>query len=332
MEERIWRTRLSSYQRPFATRIGVRCRSLSRLLRRVLSDFGADHSFATSVAKVKEHYGFEVSADAVRQSTFKAAGQATQLLSKDYASDYRALPAKGADCVIAEVDGSMICTVNPGKRSGKRPRQWREIRLAAAQAKDCVETFYAATFGDVDQVGRRWGHCVKAAGRGLESDIHCVADGAGWIPLQSDQVFGNKGRFLCDFFHVSEYLSAAAVGCRPHDPNRWRRTQHARLRRGASKLVVGELEAHLEPAHTPEELAPVRAAHRYLSNRLDCLDYPGAIARDLPIGSGLVESGHRHVLQSRLKIPGSAWLLENAQSMAQLRVLRSNRRWHELWN
>ncbi len=36
------------------------------------------------------------------------------------------------------------------------------------------------------------------------------------------------------------------------------------------------------------------------------LDYPGAISRDLPIGSGLIESGHKHVLQARLKKAGSA--------------------------
>lgn len=332
MEERIWRTQRNSYQRPFAARIGVRSRSVSRLLQRVLSDFGADHSFAQAAGKVKEHYGFEISADAVRQSTLKAADKAAQLLEKDYAQDYRALPPTGADHVIAELDGSMICTVNPGKKSGKRPRHWKEMRLAAAQAKGSLRAFYAATFAEVDQVGRRWGHCAKSAGRGLLSSIHCVADGAGWIPLQSNQVFGDKGQFLCDFYHVSEYLSAAAPDCRPHAPNRWRKTQHARLKRGACNLFVAELEAFLEPESTPEELAPVRQAHRYLNNRLDCLDYAGAIAKDLPIGSGLIESGHRHVLQSRLKIPGSAWLPANAERIAQLRVVRANNRWPEIWN
>jgi hypothetical protein len=50
-----------------------------------------------------------------------------------------------------------------------------------------------------------------------------------------------------------------------------------------------------------EEEAPVRNAHRYVSNRQDCLDYPRALALGLPIGSGMIESGHRHVLQARLK-------------------------------
>ena len=39
-------------------------------------------------------------------------------------------------------------------------------------------------------------------------------------------------------------------------------------------------------------------AYRYLNNRRDCLDYKSALKNDLPIGSGLIESGHRHVLQA----------------------------------
>jgi len=47
------------------------------------------------------------------------------------------------------------------------------------------------------------------------------------------------------------------------------------------------------------------------------------IAAGLPIGSGLIEAGHKHVLQARLRISGAAWLPSNGETMAQLRVLRS---------
>jgi hypothetical protein len=48
--------------------------------------------------------------------------------------------------------------------------------------------------------GRRWGHCVKEAGWGLKSRIHVVADGAEWIQQQSQEVFGQQGSFLVDFY------------------------------------------------------------------------------------------------------------------------------------
>jgi hypothetical protein len=77
----------------------------------------------------------------------------------------------------------------------------------------------------------------------------------------------------------------------------------------------------------------VRTAHRYLTNRTECLDYPRALGLGLPIGSGMIESGHRHVLQARLKKAGAAWLAENADHIANLRVLRANRQLGlSLWN
>lgn len=39
-----------------------------------------------------------------------------------------------------------------------------------------------------------------------------------------------------------------------------------------------------------------------------------------PIGSGAVESAHRHVLQARMKRAGQRWSLRNARQMAHLRA------------
>jgi hypothetical protein len=332
VRERIWRTDSKSYLRPLPRRLGVVPQGRSRRLERALTDFGCEHSFARAAQSFREHYGFEIGASAVRQTTLEHAQRAHQEMDTKYEQPFRVLPAKGAQHVIAETDGSMICTVKPGPRKGKRPRSYEEIRLVAAQAKDSATTVYGATFGSVEEVGRRWGHCTRDAGWGLNSQIHTLGDGAEWIRLQSREVFGEQGSFLCDFYHVSEYLGAAAPSCRSHHPDQWRHIQQKRLRRGAVPLVLDALEEHLEPPGTPEEEAPVRNGHRYLSNRLDCLDYPRALALGLPIGSGMIESGHRHVLQARFKKAGAAWLKENAGQVAQLRVLRANSKWESFWN
>jgi len=332
VRERIWRSPTKTYLRPLAKRLGVSARGKSRRLERVLTDFGCEHAFARATESLWEHYGFELGASAVRKATLEHAQRARQKLERQYAEPFRALPAVGAEHVIAETDGTMICTVEPGPRKGKRPREWKEMRLAAAQAQQSTTTVYAATFGSVAETGQRWGHCTRAAGWGLQSHIHVVGDGAEWIRLRSQEVFGDQGTFLCDFFHVSEYLGAAAPSCRNAKPDQWRRTQQQRLRRGAFQLVIDSLTEHLEPEATPETDAPVRNAHRYLTNRTDCLDYPRALKLDLPIGSGLIESGHRHVLQARLKKAGTAWLKDHADQIAHLRVLRSNHQWDAFWN
>lgn len=330
--ERVWRTPSSSYEAPLAQRIGVRSRSPSKRLRRVLSDFGIDASFAKAATKVQEHYGFDITARAVRKATLESAFQAAQHHCQQEAQGNRLLPTHGQQTLIAEADGSFIRTVEPGSGKGKRPRQWEEIRLAAVQVHGQEQCVYGVSFGAPEELGRRWGHCAKQAGRGLDSRIHCVGDGAVWIELQHREVFGPQGSYLVDFFHVSEYLAAVAPTCRPHAPESWRKTQHKRLKRGDLKRTLKDLAAHLEATGTPDEEAPVRTVHRYLSNRADQLDYPQALAHGLPIGSGLIESGHKHVLQARLKLPGCAWLKKNASDMAQLRALRANDQWEEIWN
>ena len=60
------------------------------------------------------------------------ARRARERLREEYAQPFRILPATGAAQVIAEADGTMICTVAPGSRKEKRPREWKEMRLVAA--------------------------------------------------------------------------------------------------------------------------------------------------------------------------------------------------------
>jgi len=332
VRDRIWRSQTQRYLRPLPGRLGVTPRGRTRRLERVLTDFGSEHSFARATGSVLEHYGFAIGVSAVRTATLAHAQRARAKLQAEYEQPFRVLPAVGAAHVIAEADGTMICTVASGPRQGKRPREWKQMKLVAAQAKDSATTVYGATFGSVEETGRRWGHCTRQAGWGLNSRIHAVGDGADWIRLQSQEIFGPQGSFLCDFFHVSEYLGAAAQTCRPAQPDQWRHTQQKRLRRGHAQKVITALEEHLEAEATLEEEAPVRNGLRYLNNRLECLDYPRALELGLPIGSGMIESGHRHVLQARLKKAGAAWLSDHADQIAHLRVLRANNQWRSLWN
>ena len=81
-----------------------------------------------------------------------------------------------------------------------------------------------------------------------------------------------------------------------------------------------------------EEETPVEKCYRYIFNRQNCLDYKRALEKELPIGSGEVESSHRHVIQKRLKIAGAWWKPETAEYMLCLRTLRANRDWNRYWH
>jgi hypothetical protein len=90
--------------------------------------------------------------------------------------------------------------------------------------------------------------------------------------------------------------------------------------------VLAQLDRH---GGNPE--APGADRARQLRDHLtrfhDAVQYDDFIDRGMVIGSGQVESGHRHVTERRLKIAGAWWTEENMDLIAGLRCVRANGWW-----
>jgi hypothetical protein len=142
--------------------------------------------------------------------------------------------------------------------------------------------------------------------------------------------FGAQGGYLLDFYHVSEYLAAAATVIKPKNSKGWHHRQQGCLLENKVAGVLQALQAHREAAAAAVQ--PVTAAYQYLHKRREHLDYAGARRAGLPIGSGEIESGHRHVIQQRLKLAGAWWKETHAQAMLNLRVARANNLWNSSWS
>jgi hypothetical protein len=76
--------------------------------------------------------------------------------------------------------------------------------LSLAYKAGSLTKHYQATLQEVDIAGAQLLECARRAGGSQQSQIHCVGDGAGWIVRQVEQRFGEQGRYLIDFYHVSE--------------------------------------------------------------------------------------------------------------------------------
>jgi Uncharacterised protein family (UPF0236) len=297
-----------------------------------MTDFGADHAFAQVPKKLREHYGIEIPESTVRKTTLRhAAKMHTQQENVE-----KLLKAKGCAVMVAEVDGCMLPIVTIGEAEGDKRKQkklhWKEARLALAHELGNATPQFAATFGvSADEAGQSLLNCAVAAGFGTQTQLHSVGDGATWIADQVDNKFGTQGSFLVDFYHVCDYLAAAAKVCATNDSKVWIETQKKLLKNNDYKLVIKNLNPHLEGDDIEESNAPVRACHRYLSNRTDQLDYKSAIENGLPIGSGEIESAHRYVIQARLKLPGAWWKAANVGTMLTLRTVRANGKWDDYW-
>jgi len=292
-----------------------------------MSDFGADHSFLRAVKKVREHYGVEIPLAAARQHTL-AHARAIGAVEHPAAAPARTL--------VTGMDGSMIPLVQsgpgPDKRKGKT-LLWKQANLCCARDEQAVDCVYGATLANVKMAGLSWKAAALGAGLAPGSRIHAVADGADPIFNAFNEQFGEWGgraKFTVDYFHVNEHLSEAAESIAPDRKKEWLHEQHGRLLSNQPGEVLQILEAHFEAPD--QEKAPVRSVHHYIDKRRGQMDYAGARAAGLPIGSGEIESAHRHVIQQRLKTAGAWWLFSNAEAMLQLRTARANNDWDRYWS
>jgi hypothetical protein len=329
--EQVYQSKISKKQvRPFQISAQVRCRGFSLGLERVMVDFGAETSYCDAVEKVREHYAIDVSESGVRVVTQKH-GEQMQLESEVTPQ----MPEVGLKELVSEMDGTLLPIVEIGASCGDKRKQrlckWQEAKLCLAGQANSYHRRYEATFGSVEQAARQWKSCVIRAGGGKQTSVHCVSDGARWIANQAKEQFGTKLRFLVDFYHLSEYLSAAGKAIAGTGSLVWLCKQQERMKENKVVEVLAELALHRESKEIPEENAPVRKCERYIKSRLDSLDYKTAIEKGLPIGSGEIESGHKSVLQSRLKLSGAWWKKENAEKMLALRVTRANGEWRSYW-
>jgi hypothetical protein len=290
----------------------------------VVVDFGAEHSFAKAAERVREHYGIDVSTEAIRQHTLRHGRSIHQLPAEAMG------PAK---TLVVQMDGTMIPIMEPGSGADARKGKqllWREARLCLARPSDKAQGLYGSTLGTAETAAWVWREVALTAGLDKKTYVHGLGDGAPWIVDKFCDNFGPQGSYLLDFYHVSEYLAQAGTKIVRTDKQRqWTRRQQGRLLNNQYGKVLRSLQPHLEAPNTQD--TPVRAAHRYLSERRDCLNYLSARASQLPIGSGEVESGHRHVIQKRLKLAGSWWKPTNAQAMLNLRTARANHQWSQHW-
>ena len=162
-----------------------------------------------------------------------------------------------------------------------------------------------------------------------------VADGAkeNWRFLKKHTQYQ-----ILDFFHVSEYIGAAAQAIYPDDEKQreaWLADRLSRLKHkmGAASRLLTELESVELPRKTPTLAEKLYKAITYLKHNLPLMRYYQAVKHEWPIGSGVTEAACKTLVKQRLCCSGMRWKHQSAAVILGIRALsQTKERWQQFWN
>ncbi len=173
---------------------------------------------------------------------------------------------------------------------------------------------------------------VETQRRGVENakKVGAVMDGSDWLQSFTEHHRPDAVRIL-DFPHAGEHLSLIGEflwGEGTPEMKAWIEPRLHQLKHEGPAGLLDELRK-LQSAHPDEKVIAGNLA--YLEKRADQMQYPQFQAQGWPIGSGIVESGNKLVVEARLKGSGMHWAAEHVDPMLAIRNIICSDRWKVEW-
>jgi hypothetical protein len=174
----------------------------------------------------------------------------------------------------------------------------------------------------------------RGFGEGSGKLVQIVTDGDEDLATYAKAFFPGAIHTI-DVFHVVEYLWKAGK-CLHREGSRvlgsWVEEQKDLLYRGKAGDILGELRRTLAviPATGPGNKGKrkrLAGVIEYLAKRIDKMNYAELLARDLELGSGMVEGAIKNLIGGRFDQGGMRWIKERAEALLQLRCLEANGDW-----
>jgi hypothetical protein len=277
--------------------------------------------------------GARVSEATARRETL-AAGAALEALEAKAVdlleAEAPAASATAARWLQVSVDGAMVPLVG-GDWAEARTLVVAQLRCGDGNALEARDLSYFSRMTDHASFSRLATMETHRRGVELAETVVAVNDGAEWIQEFLDIHCPDAVRIL-DWAHASGYVHAAGHAVFGETCGEWCGTQLRVLRHGEPVSLLLEL---IRLEDTLDENDPVRAtvaqSLTYLAKRLDQIQYATFARLGYPIGSGIVESANRTVVQSRLKGAGMHWAATSVNPLLALRSVACSDRWDEFW-
>jgi hypothetical protein len=254
--------------------------------------------------------------------------------------------ATAAQPLLIGADGVMV-PFRPQGGSSKGRTAWREVKVAilarlerhiTRRGEEVCRLEHrrlVAVLGDIDALSARlW---LEALRQGVLTTkvVAWVSDGGRGLWRVFTERLAGQATGILDFYHAAQNLWKAAKGLwdgRTTQARDWFVRLRHHLRHGEASVVFQELQTILAlndlPASARETLQQV---YNYLDKHRAHLDYAKFKELGLPLGSGMVESACKWLIQQRFKGVGMRWSEEGFNHLLHLRLAWVNGRFDALF-
>jgi hypothetical protein len=297
---------------------------VSDAMERRILDFGINDTFEAAAERWAIHYPRPISSNLVRR-VIDRVGLRCESATSELGLQRACLPspAQPARALVVANDGSMLLT---------REEAWREAKVAVVArlepspgegvAHHVSEPRYVAVLGGKSEFSPAVAAALAAE---HAEDVPLVAwlgDGApGNWTLASEQLpFAIQ---ILDIIHAFQHghdCGKALLGEADAALPLWDERIRQLVDASQPDALIREMLDCLPFTTTEGQLAALDSLVGYYRANEKRMQYSRFRELGLPVGSGIVESAHRHVLQARMKRAGQRWSLVRGRRMARLRA------------
>ena len=258
-------------------------------------------------------------------------------------------PLKGHR-VRVSLDGGRVRTRQswPGRKtqSGRHrfDTPWREPRVLVIDILDDEGwadplrlPLYDVVLEDADTTFALVGGYLRLLGAAQAQVVEFIADGADWIWDRTDalrqqaEIPADRWVEVVDFYHASEHLYAALELCRNLSPcERQQLFEDLRHRLRTEPDGVEQVMDRLQPEVRARRAKKMKTAIGYFEKHATRMAYTRLDDQHLPVGSGVVESAVRRIINLRFKAPGTFWAENTVAELMHLRACFKAGRWQEM--
>ena len=215
---------------------------------------------------------------------------------------------------------------------------WKEMKLGMTFLDKDIERKhdtiriknkeYVAYFGSVNAFKKALFASAIKAGYGKVKRVVVLGDGAAWIWNLCKELFPDAVCIL-DLFHLKEKIFDYAKALFPNDEKqytKWAKQISWYIENDQVKTAFKEIKDHPLPTEQEKSIN----LYGYISNNIERINYLQYRSKGFYVGSGMIESGNKVVVQKRLKQAGQRWSKDGAQNMVTLRAKYESGDWQDV--